>query len=150
VQRLVMQTLGKVQEGLNAAVLLVGHDMGLMAQFANFVGVMYAGRLVEFGTVEEVLGDPLHPYTRLLIESLPTLSEKRELRGIPGLPPTLIDLPSGCAFYPRCPHRHELGATETPQLREVGAGRLVACHLYGDTPVAGAEAERARAGQAAP
>jgi peptide/nickel transport system ATP-binding protein len=149
VQRQVMQTLGKVQEGLNAAVLLVGHDMGLMAQFANFVGVMYAGRLVEVGAVEDVLGDPRHPYTRLLIESLPTLSEKRELRGIPGLPPTLIDLPSGCAFYPRCPYKHELGASETPPLREVGAGRLVACHLYGDAPVAADDAERSTAGQTA-
>ena len=96
--------------------------MGLMAQFVNFIGVMYAGRLVEYGPVEEVLTSPLHPYTRLLIDSLPDLVEKRKLRGIPGLPPTLVDSPPGCAFYPRCPYQHARGATETPELIETGPG----------------------------
>lgn len=130
VQRQVMLTLGRVQEGLGAAVVLVGHDMGLMAQFADLVGVMYAGRLVEFGPVEQVLLEPRHPYTRLLIDSLPKLDGKRKLHGIPGLPPTLVDLPPGCAFYARCPYQHARGASETPELIEVEPGRSVACHLY--------------------
>lgn len=130
VQRQVMQTLGRLQQGLNAAVVLVGHDMGLVAQFADLVGVMYAGRLVEFGPVEQVLTEPLHPYTRLLIDSIPNLEAKRRLRGIPGLPPTLVNLPPGCAFFPRCPYQHKRAPTITPEPQEVAAGRHVACHLY--------------------
>ena len=130
VQRQVMLTLGRVQEGLGAAVVLVGHDMGLMAQFADLVGVMYAGKLVEVGPVEQLLTEPRHPYTRLLIDSLPALDEKRELRGIPGLPPTLVDMPAGCAFNPRCPYQHLRCRTETPELWEVDPHRQVACHLY--------------------
>lgn len=130
VQRQVMLTLGRLQQGLDAAVVLVGHDMGLVAQFADLVGVMYAGKLVEFGPVERVLTEPLHPYTRLLIDSIPNLNAKKKLRGIPGLPPTLLNLPPGCAFSPRCPYQHERARTATPELQEVAPGRHVACHLY--------------------
>jgi peptide/nickel transport system ATP-binding protein len=134
VQRQVMLTLGQVQEGLGAAVVLIGHDMGLMAQFADFIGVMYAGKLVELGPVERVMTEPRHPYTSLLIDSLPAFDEKRRLRGIPGLPPTLLDLPPGCPFSPRCPHRFERCDSETPELLDVEAGRQVACHLYPEQP----------------
>tara|TARA_Y100000817_G_scaffold83197_1_gene64320 strand:+ start:288 stop:1301 length:1014 start_codon:yes stop_codon:yes gene_type:complete len=98
VQRNVMQTLGRLQEGLHASIILIGHDMGLVAQFSDHVGVMYAGRLVEVGPVKTVFKSPKHPYTRLLIKSLPTLSNKKEFIGIPGLPATLLNLPEGCAF----------------------------------------------------
>jgi peptide/nickel transport system ATP-binding protein len=130
VQRQVMLTLGQVQEGLGAAVVLIGHDMGLMAQFADYIGVMYAGRLVELGPVERVLTEPRHPYTWLLIASLPAFDERRRLRGIPGLPPTLIDVPDGCPFNPRCPHQHARCRTETPTLQTLEPNREVACHLY--------------------
>jgi peptide/nickel transport system ATP-binding protein len=132
VQRQVMLTLGRVQEGLHAAVILIGHDMGLVAQFADVIGVLYAGKLVEHGNVEDVLDDPKHPYTRLLIESLPSLDGKRELRGIPGLPPSLLNLPNNCPFHPRCPFAFERCREEAPILREVTPGRRVACHLYPD------------------
>ena len=98
VQRNVMQTLGRLQEGLHASIILIGHDMGLVAQFSDHVGVMYAGRLVEIGPVKTVFKSPKHPYTRLLIKSLPTLTRKKEFIGIPGLPATLLNLPEGCAF----------------------------------------------------
>ncbi len=98
VQRNVMQTLGRLQEGLHASIILIGHDMGLVAQFSDHVGVMYAGRLVEVGPVKTVFKSPRHPYTRLLIKSLPTLSNKKDFIGIPGLPATLLNLPEGCAF----------------------------------------------------
>ena len=98
VQRNVMQTLGRLQEGLHASIILIGHDMGLVAQFSDHVGVMYAGRLVEVGPVKTVFKSPKHPYTRLLINSLPTLSNKKDFIGIPGLPASLLDLPEGCAF----------------------------------------------------
>jgi peptide/nickel transport system ATP-binding protein len=135
VQRQVMLTLGRVQEGLGAAVVLVGHDMGLVAQFAHFVGVMYAGRLVEMGPVEQVLNEPHHPYTRLLIDTLPDISQKRQLRGIPGLPPTLVGPSAGCAFGPRCPYNHGRCSSEVPELIEVQPGRTVSCHLYPEQSV---------------
>lgn len=130
VQRQVMLTLGRLQQGLHAAVLLIGHDMGLIAQFADTVGVLYAGRLVEQGPVDEVLEHPRHPYTRLLIDSLPTLDDKKALRGIPGLPPSLLNLPPGCAFAPRCPYAFERCRLETPLLQSVATAQLAACHLY--------------------
>src|SRR6266702_562486 len=104
VQRQVMETLLRVQEQLGASVVLVGHDMGLMAQFVTRLGVMYAGRLVEVSPVRDIFAEPLHPYTRLLIASLPSLEVKSTVQGIPGLPPSLLDPPSGCSFHPRCPH----------------------------------------------
>jgi peptide/nickel transport system ATP-binding protein len=130
VQRQVMQTLGRLQEGIGSAVVLIGHDMGLIAQFADIVGVMYAGRLVELAPVDEILTSPRHPYTRLLIESLPRLTGKGKLVGIPGLPPALLALPEGCAFHPRCPYSFERCQVEVPPVQAVGADRQVACHLY--------------------
>ena len=130
VQRQVMLTLGRLQQGLHAAVLLIGHDMGLIAQFADKVGVLYAGRLVEQGPVDQILDSPKHPYTRLLIDSLPTLDDKKALRGIPGLPPSLLNLPPGCAFAPRCPYAFERCQIETPLPQPVAPQQLAACHLY--------------------
>ena len=132
VQRQIMQTLGRLQEGLDATIMLVGHDMGLVAQFADTIGVMYAGKLVEVGPVEEVFSDPKHPYTKLLIQSLPSLQEKKEFVGIPGLPPLLIHLPQGCAFQDRCPSRFEKCPISVPEMRGVGNRREVACYLYDD------------------
>ena len=130
VQRQVMETLRRVQEELGASVLLVGHDMGLMAQFVNRLGVMYAGRLVEVSPVRDMFAAPLHPYTRLLIASLPSLEQKGSFRGIPGLPPSLLERPTGCSFHPRCPHAMPRCSVQDPLLTEVSPGRWVACHLY--------------------
>lgn len=130
VQRQVMLTLGQVQESLGASVLLVGHDMGLMAQFVDRIGMLYAGKLAEVGSVREVFKEPLHPYTQLLIACLPSLEGKRRFKGIPGLPPLLLNLPSGCAFHPRCPQVMSRCSLEVPGLKEVCLGRWVACHLY--------------------
>jgi len=130
VQRQVMLTLGRLQQGLNAAVLLIGHDMGLVAQFADTIGVMYAGRLVEHGPVDDILAEPRHPYTRLLIDSLPTLDDKKALRGIPGLPPSLLNLPPGCSFAPRCPYVFDRCRVEVPPLQQVAPLQRAACHLY--------------------
>jgi peptide/nickel transport system ATP-binding protein len=130
VQRQVMQTLRSVQEELGASVLLVGHDMGLMAQFVTRLGVMYAGRLVEVSPVAEVFAEPLHPYTQLLIASLPSLDQKGVFRGIPGLAPSVLDKPPGCAFHPRCPYAMARCSVDDPELQEVRPNRWVACHLY--------------------
>jgi peptide/nickel transport system ATP-binding protein len=136
VQRQVMETLRRVQEQLGASVLLVGHDMGLMAQFVNRLGVMYAGRLVEVSPVRDIFADPLHPYTRLLIASLPSLEEKGQFRGIPGLPPSLLERPTGCSFHPRCPYAMPRCSVQDPLLQEVSPNRWVACHLF-DQPTNG-------------
>jgi peptide/nickel transport system ATP-binding protein len=130
VQRQVMQTLGRLQDGLGAAVVLIGHDMGLIAQFADTVGVMYAGKLVEIGPVEQMIQNPHHPYTRLLVDSLPGIEEKKPLVGIPGLPPPLVNLPPGCSFNPRCPYAFDRCRAETPVLQPLGPRERVSCHLY--------------------
>jgi oligopeptide/dipeptide ABC transporter ATP-binding protein len=130
VQRQVMDTLRRVQEEIGASVVLVGHDMGLMAQFVDRLGVMYAGRLVEIAPVDDVFSAPQHPYTQLLIASLPTLEQKGVFRGIPGLAPSLIDKPKGCAFHPRCPHAMAVCSIQDPALTETQPNRWVACHLY--------------------
>ena len=129
VQRQVMETLGRVQQEVGAAVILVGHDMGLMAQFVDRLGIMYAGRLVEVAPIQDIITAPRHPYTRLLIDSLPSLEHKGGLRGIPGLAPLLRDLPPGCAFHPRCPMAEARCRVEKPAVRPMGPDATVACHL---------------------
>jgi peptide/nickel transport system ATP-binding protein len=129
VQRQVMDTLARAQAQLDASVILVGHDMGLMAQFVDRLGVMYAGRLVEISPVRDVFTAPLHPYTRMLIASLPSLERRGVFQGIPGLPPPLRDLPAGCAFHPRCPLAVDRCRSETPVLREARSDAWAACHL---------------------
>ncbi|HRW03664.1 MAG TPA: ABC transporter ATP-binding protein [Caldilineaceae bacterium] len=136
VQRQVMTTLGRLQKETGASVILVGHDMGLIAQFADTVGVMYAGKLVDVAPIKQMVEEPLHPYSQLLLQSVPGLEEKQErLIGIPGMPPTLINLPPGCLFQPRCPQAISACSQVTPVLQspagKTGAGeRQVACHLY--------------------
>ena len=128
VQRQVMATLARVQQDLGAALILIGHDMGLMAQFVDRLAVMYAGRLVEVAPIAEIIANPRHPYTRALIASLPSLDARGTLAGIPGLAPLLRELPAGCAFHPRCPIAVARCRSEKPPVRDL-AGAQVACHL---------------------
>jgi len=117
VQRQVMATLARVQQDLAAAVILVGHDMGLMAQFVDRLGVMYAGRLVEVAPIADIIASPRHPYTRALIAALPSIEARGALVGVPGLAPLLRELPPGCAFHPRCPQAIDRCRTEKPVVR---------------------------------
>jgi peptide/nickel transport system ATP-binding protein len=147
VQRQIMQTLGAVQERLGAAVLLIGHDMGLMAQFVDRVGVMYGGRLIEIGPTRQLFGDPLHPYTQVLIASLPSFDREATFIKIPGQPHSPLNPPSGCVFHPRCAKAFDVCPSLVPSLGEARPERLVACHLYdGATRT---EAARRPGGQAA-
>ena len=139
VQKRVMDTLFRVQKELDAAVILVGHDMGLMAQCVDRIGVMYAGRLAEVGPVRGLLEEPLHPYTRLLVDSLPSLDRRGEFRGIPGLPPSLLEPPPGCPFHPRCPEVMDRCSESVPALEAVTAAggegeRRAACLLHAEAP----------------
>lgn len=131
-QRQIMETLARVQAEIHASVILVGHDMGLMAQFVDTIGVMYAGRLVEVGPVKELFKEPLHPYTQMLISSLPSLESRGVFKGIPGIAPSLRNPPSGCHFHPRCPAVMSHCSAKDPKLMEIRPGRWVACHLYGE------------------
>ena len=128
VQRQVMETLAKVQTDLGSAVILVGHDMGLMAQFVDRLGIMYAGRLVETAPIGQIVVTPRHPYTQALIASLPSFDKRGTLTGIPGLAPLLRDLPAGCAFHPRCPQATERCRAEKPEIRTLAPDVHVACH----------------------
>ena len=128
-QRQVMETIDRVQKEIGTAVILIGHDMGLMAQFVDKVAVMYAGRLTEVSTVRDMFTTPMHPYAQALIKSLPNLKNKGVFQGIPGLAPSLLRIPSGCAFHPRCTQAMEGCKTITPEVIDHN-GRLVACHLY--------------------
>jgi len=129
VQKQVMETLKNVQAEIGASVILVGHDMGLMAQFVQRVGVMYAGRLMEVSPVREIFRRPRHPYTQLLISSLPSTETKGQFTGIPGLPPSLLDVPTGCVFHPRCPLATDRCRAEVPVMRELEPEIWVFCHL---------------------
>jgi peptide/nickel transport system ATP-binding protein len=129
VQKQVMETLARVQKELAASVILVGHDMGLVAQFVDRLGVMYAGKLVEVSPVKDIFTKPLHPYTQMLIASLPSFDQKGTFRGIPGLPPLLRNLPPGCAFHPRCPQAIPRCQTDVPPFREARPDSGAACHL---------------------
>jgi len=128
-QRVVMETLGREQQRSNAALVLIGHDIGLMAQFVHRLAVMYAGRLVEIGSIPEVLTRPRHPYTRALIASIPRLRDRGRLGGIQGVTPSLRQLPPGCAYHPRCASRFERCLHDKPLLDDEPGVHHAACHL---------------------
>ncbi|CAN5585560.1 ABC transporter ATP-binding protein [soil metagenome] len=130
VQHQVMETLETIRADLGASVILIGHDMGLMAQTVDRLGVMYAGDLIETSGIQDLFDEPLHPYTRLLMVSLPSLERKEAARGIPGLMPSLLNRPTGCPFHPRCPEAFDRCKVEEPKLQTVRPNRAVACHLY--------------------
>lgn len=130
VQHQVMATLENLRAELGASVILIGHDMGLMAQAVDRLGVMYAGDLIETSGITELFDEPLHPYTRLLMASLPSLEHKEAAKGIPGLMPSLLNKPSGCPFHPRCPEAFDRCKVDVPKLQTVRPNRQVACHLH--------------------
>ena len=130
VQRGILQTLIERQRELKNTLILVTHDMGVHAMLTDRIAIMYAGKIVEVGRTEEVFEKPLHPYTRILIESLPRLGDKSMRKGITGQPPDLRNPPPGCRFAPRCPYATERCRREVPELVDVGGRHYVACWLH--------------------
>lgn len=130
IQRQVMETINRLQQKLGLSIILIGHDMGLMAQSVDRLAVMYAGRMMEIGETRAMFRDPLHPYTQLLIESLPVLENKGVFSGIPGITPSLLNPPAGCVFHTRCPKAGDLCENKIPEFAEVQPGRWVACHPH--------------------
>ena len=132
VQRGVVQLLKDVQRKLQNTIILVTHDMGVHANIADRIGIMYAGKIVEEGSTDKIFGDPEHPYTQYLINSLPKFGDKTQRESVPGSPPSLASLPTGCPFHPRCPHVKEICKQEMPGFTQVESNHKVACWLVGE------------------
>lgn len=130
VQRIVAQTLIKVKQAIGVSLIVIGHDMGLLAQIVDRIAVMYAGKIVEDSPVENIFAAPLHPYTQLLIDSIPSIKERKPLKITEGITHDPRNPPSGCIFRLRCPFAWEHCAEEEPQPLEVANRHTVACHLY--------------------
>jgi len=133
IQAQILELMIELQQRTGAAIIMITHDLGVVADMANDVMVMYAGKQVEYGTAEEVFYEPLHPYTWGLLDSLPRhdIDEKGTLLPIEGQPPSLIDVPTGCSFHPRCPYAQDVCKVKTPELRDIKGGHLAACHFSG-------------------
>ena len=131
VQAQILDLMQQLQRDFGSGIILITHDLGIVARMADRVAVMYAGRLVEQGTAEEIFGDPQHPYSIGLIDSIPRLDGDRDARlmPIPGNPPSLIEKPPGCAFHPRCRFRRPECSVVTPPVRQIGPGHTSACVL---------------------
>jgi len=132
VQRVVAQTMLRVKQALGVSMIMIGHDMGLMAQMVDRIAVMYAGKLVEVAPVETIFDEPMHPYSQVLIESIPSLKERKPLKITEGITHDPRNPPPGCIFQLRCPYVMERCRSEAPPLRELLARHEVACHLYND------------------
>jgi peptide/nickel transport system ATP-binding protein len=131
IQAQILKLIKQLRDDFGTAVVLITHDMGVVADIADRVAVMYAGRIVEQGSLRSLFYDAQHPYTWGLLGSIARLDRPRprRLTAIKGLPPSLINLPVGCAFGPRCPHRFERCGQTPPLSDKVGDGHLDACHL---------------------
>jgi peptide/nickel transport system ATP-binding protein len=130
VQAQILELLERMKAEFNCAVVLITHDLGVVADVAQKTMVMYAGRAIERGTRDEVFSQPLHPYTWGLLESIPLVDRALErLVPIEGSPPSLIHVPPGCPFHPRCPHRFDPCDKDRPELADRGGGHADACHL---------------------
>jgi oligopeptide/dipeptide ABC transporter ATP-binding protein len=131
VQGQVLTILDDLVRRLGISVLFISHDLGVIAQLCDRVSVMYAGKIVETAPVARLFAEPAHPYTRGLLQAIPSLDEERDpLRVISGIVPRLVDPPGGCRFHPRCAERFEPCDRLVPGPAEIGPGHRVACHLY--------------------
>ena len=129
VQRGVIQMLKDVQQKEGSTLVLITHDIGVHANLADRVGILYAGKLVEEAETSTILQEPKHPYTRYLIESLPNLDSREEVMSIPGRPPALDRPPSGCRFHERCPLAKDICKTIEPELIQIAPRHFAACHV---------------------
>jgi peptide/nickel transport system ATP-binding protein len=132
IQAQILNLLARLRAEMGLALVIITHDLSALAQVSDRVAIMYAGRIVEQGTAEQVLKDPLHPYTRSLVGAFPVVGDPDSRGvpvGLPGHPPDPAARPPGCAFHPRCPDRFEPCDRDDPKLLPCGAGRAAACHL---------------------
>ncbi|MBB5085205.1 ABC transporter ATP-binding protein [Nonomuraea sp. NPDC050394] len=131
VQAQIMELLAELQRESNMGLILITHDLGVVADVADKIAVMYGGRIVENAPVHDIYKTPAHPYTKGLLESIPRVDQKgQDLYAIKGMPPNLLDMPTGCAFHPRCPYRQDICVTEAPALSGISGTRSSACHYW--------------------
>ncbi|MFY0543797.1 ABC transporter ATP-binding protein [Brevibacillus sp. H7] len=134
VQAQILDLLERLRRDLQMAMILITHDLSVMGETCDKAAVMYGGKIVEYGTVEQILEQPAHPYTQKLVTSFPNPYGSREMvSSIPGVPPNLLTPPSGCRFHPRCEHASDTCRISEPPLRQIDSGQVVACHLRGET-----------------
>ena len=132
IQAQVLDMINDLKKELGTSMLLITHDLGVVAETCDTVAIMYAGEIVEYGTLRQIFKNPTHPYTLGLFGSLPSLKDTvRRLKPIHGLMPDPANLPAGCKFHPRCPHATELCAHQCPAVTDLGEGHLVRCHNLG-------------------
>ena len=133
VQAQILDLMEELKQKLGMSILMITHDLGVVAEICQRVGVMYAGNIVEMASVEDIFEKRLHPYTKGLLNAIPIFGEgkKRRLEEIPGSVPNLLHPPPGCRFHPRCPFAKEICKKEKPELVEIEPGHYVRCHLYG-------------------
>jgi peptide/nickel transport system ATP-binding protein len=128
----VLKVIKELQDKLNLSMIVISHDLSMIAEVCNKIAIMYAGKIVEEGSVVSIYKEPLHPYTQKLISAFPSvIGEKRELSSIHGFPPDLLNPPSGCRFHTRCQYAMSICEKEEPQLIEAGKDHYVACYLVG-------------------
>ncbi|MCK6481200.1 MAG: ABC transporter ATP-binding protein [Planctomycetaceae bacterium] len=149
IQAQILDLMNRLQRELGMSILLITHDLGVVAQNAHHVAVMYAGKVVEYSDVREVFGNPRHPYTVGLFRSIPKLGAKvAKLDTIPGTVPSALEFPAGCRFHNRCPFATARCSAEEPELRALSPGHTVACHFAEEVTLAEWE-KRSAAGLAA-
>jgi peptide/nickel transport system ATP-binding protein len=131
IQAQILDLLRKLKNEAISSILLITHDLGVVAEICDRVGIMYAGNLCEVADVREIFHNPLHPYTRALLDAVPKLSAKGVLKSIEGNVPNLVDPPPGCRFHPRCPHTMDICRKKPPKMMKTGNNHLTACFLIG-------------------
>lgn len=129
VQKGILKMLMRLQKQLKNTMVIVSHDMGVHYQITDRMAIMYSGSIIELGPTDAIFNDPIHPYTKMLVDSLPRVGDKSQKVGIPGRPPALKNSPPGCRFAARCPHATDRCRQEIPEFIEVKPGRFAACHL---------------------
>ena len=130
VQRGVLELLVELKERQGTSVLLVSHDLGILAEVVDRLAIIYAGKILEIQDVYKIFSEPLNPYTQGLISSIPTFEKQEIPQSIHGLPPNLMEPPLGCRFHPRCPKAMSICKEKEPELKEIDSGNFVACHLF--------------------
>lgn len=132
VEAQILELLKKMKKDYNLTLILITHNIGIVAEMADHMAVMYAGKIVELSDTLSLFDKPLHPYTKALLESVPNIKLSEQiLKSIPGMPPDLLSPPKGCRFNPRCPHAFKKCFGLEPELVQIGKDRFVACHLRG-------------------
>lgn len=131
VQAQILKLIKDIQRKLKLSVILISHDISMVSELSDRIAVMYAGQIVELGNIVDVYVNPLHPYTKALLSSVPSIKEKRrKLKSIPGAPPNLLNPPSGCRFHLRCPFKIDLCAEKEPDFIRASKGHFVKCHRF--------------------